>query len=163
MAVAATPGDALIHRLWSTLKARGFKKRDATFRKPIGEVVHLVSLQSSTSNTRNHVRVTLNLAVWCNILDGSGAAPSVSTAHWKSRIGDLMPVKSDLWWALPQSDEHGAVSAEILSALEEYGLPALDGLANSASLLALWESGKSPGLTRVQAARYSELLRAGIG
>jgi hypothetical protein len=162
MTAAAALRETLISSIWLSLKPRGFKRRGANFHRPAEDVVHLISLQSSRSGTRDSARVTVNLAVWCKILDDTGAAPSVWTAHWRKRIGHLMPANTDLWWSLPSDRALDEAATEIVGALEAYGLPALDCLASAASLLALWDSGESPGLTRGQVTQYAVRLRDGV-
>src|SRR5277367_5987697 len=109
MTIAAASKQTLLSSMWHLLKLRGFKKRGAIFHKPVGDVVHLISLQSSQSSTRDCARVTVNLAVWCKILDESGIAPSVWTAHWRERLGHEMPAKADVWWTI--SSDEGLASA----------------------------------------------------
>jgi Domain of unknown function (DUF4304) len=157
---AAALRDTLISAVWAALRPRGFKKRGANFSKPVGDLVHLISLQSSTSSTRSDARVTVNLAVWCKLLDDSDAAPSVWTAHWRCRIGGLLLSSSDVWWPLTSDDSLAIAASEIIAALEAYGIPALNRFPTAAALLALWDSGESPGLTRAQVIRYAERLRA---
>jgi hypothetical protein len=162
MTAAAASRKVLISSVWLSLKPRGFKRRGANFYRPAEDVVHLISIQSSSSNTHDSARVTVNLAVWCKILGDSGAAPTVWTAHWRKRIGELMPANADVWWSLPSDRALDAAATEIVGALEGYGLPALDSLTSAASLLTLWDSGESPGLTRGQVAHYAVRLRAGV-
>jgi len=49
--IAAARKQTLLSSMRHLLKLRGFKKRGATFHKPIGDVVHLISLQSSQSSS----------------------------------------------------------------------------------------------------------------
>jgi hypothetical protein len=58
------------------------------------------------------------------------------------------------------NDALSAARTEIVAAIKVYGLPALDKLADSASLLTLWGTGISPGRTELQARQYAERLRA---
>jgi hypothetical protein len=160
MTVAATLREELISALWQLLKPSGFKKRGAVFQKPVADVIHLISLQSSVSSTQDHARVTVNLAVWCKAINNAGPNPTVWSAHWRQRIGKLMPAKADLWWSLDSNEATSTARTEIVAALKVYGLPALEKLADSASLLTLWDTGISPGLTELQARQYAERLRA---
>jgi Domain of unknown function (DUF4304) len=160
MTIAAARKQALLSSMWHLLKLRGFKNRGAIFHKPIGDVVHLISLQSSQSSTHDCARVTVNLAVRCIILDDAGIAPSVWNAHWRERLGHEMPAKADVWWTISSDEGLASATSEIMIATEAYGLPALDNLQSSASLLALWDSGVSPGLTRRQATECAERLPA---
>jgi hypothetical protein len=49
------------------------------------------------------------------------------------------------------------------AALKAHGIPALDRLPDLAALLALWDSGQSPGLTPAEARRYAQLAREAGG
>jgi hypothetical protein len=154
MTGASTPTDLLLSDLRDLLKRVGFKKRGKVFHRPVGDVVHLVGLQSGSASTRLSTQLTVNLAVWCKRLAEPGSEPTVATSQWRCRLGDLMPSKEDAWFSLagPRAGE-GARGA-IVAAVKAYGLPALDGLPDLAALKALWETGRSPGLTPEQAARH---------
>jgi len=162
MSASVSPKESVLAALREVLKAPGFKKRGAVFHRASMDVVHLVGLQSSASSTIHATKVTVNLAVWCKRLADPGVEPSVMTAHWRCRLGELMPLHSDAWWSLPGKGAAALAENEITSALKAYGIPALDALQDCASLLALWDAGRSPGLTKIQALRYSEILRASV-
>ena len=139
------------------LTGLGFRKRGSTFRKEVRDVVHLVSLQSSQSSSASTLRITVNLAVAVPSLGGQ--LDDVWSAQWRERIGTLLPEPQDRWWNVSSSPEAEAVAQEMTQLLARYGLPAQARLSSTADLLRLWNSGKSPGLTAIQAARYVEQLR----
>ena len=140
------------------LRNAGFRKRADVFVRPVADVFHLVALQASQSSTRNNLKVTVNLAVQVPALAESPANLSISTAHWSQRLGHCLPKPSDVWWTASTPEQATFVAAQIVEALQQYGVPALESLSDSSALLKLWESGKSPGLTRHQAARYAAAL-----
>jgi hypothetical protein len=148
----------VLQRLQEALAGLGFKRCGSTFRKESGDVVHLVSLQSSQSSTASTLRFTINLAVSVPRLGGQ--TDDVWSAQWRERIGAVMPDPRDRWWNVSSPREAEAVAQEMAEALVEYGLPAQGHISSAADLLRLWESGKSPGLTAVQAARYVDQLRS---
>jgi hypothetical protein len=139
----------------------GFRKRGSVFWRKLDGLVHLVSVQSSVSSTASVSMVTVNIAIVCESLLDEGERTSVSGAHWRERLGHLMPQANDVWWTITTADEAHAAGAEIASALANCGLPALDRIRTPASLLALWQSGRSPGLTKVQVERYAAQLGGG--
>ncbi len=118
------------------LRPLGFRKTGTLFSRAVNDVLHLISLQSSTSSTASSLRATLNIAVWVPALAEANQRPDVWSAHWQERIGMLMPEHSDRWWTV--TTEQDAQSA--------------------GALVRLWQSGASPGLTQVQAQRYLHRL-----
>jgi len=77
------------------LKAAGFRKSGAKVTRTLEEVAHLVTLQSSVASTSQSLRATINLGVWLTVLEGDGK-PDMWSAHWRERIGALMPEKKRL-------------------------------------------------------------------
>jgi len=146
-------GDAL-HAL---LRPMGFSKKAQLFSRPLNDVVQLVQLQGSASSTAADVRCTVNVAVWVPEL-AADATASVEGAHWRQRIGNLGPEHSDFWWHIHDEQSLHEACVDLLRRVEAHALPALALMASSGALLVLWKSGRSPGLTAVQAARYAEVL-----
>lgn len=147
----------ILKGLQESLGGLGFKKRGSTFHREVGDVIHLVSLQASQSSSASTLRVTVNLAVAVPSL--GGRLDDVWSAQWRERIGTLLPEPQDRWWNVSSAQEAEAVVQEISQFLAQYGLPAQARISSTAELLQLWESGKSPGLTAVQASRYVDQLR----
>jgi hypothetical protein len=136
----------------------GFRKEGANFARQLREVVHFIGLQSSQSSTSTCLRATLNLSIWVRAAAEANQEPDALSAHWRERIGMLMPERSDHWWVVSSEEEAQATIEEICRALREYGLPALDCLASSEAMRSLWRSGRSPGLTKRLAERYLQRL-----
>ena len=44
---------------------------------------------------------------------------------WQTRLGELMPQSGDQWWHVRPDSDVGALGAEVASAVELYGLPAI--------------------------------------
>jgi hypothetical protein len=65
-----------------------------------------------------------------------------------------MPNPTDRWWSASSSAEAEQAADLIAEALTKFGVPALDAIPNAFALYDLWKSGRSPGLTAVQAAKY---------
>ena len=147
--------DTILAAMSELLRPVGFRKSGATFTRPLSDVVHLIGLQSSQSSTSTCFRMTLNLAVWVPAAaeDGNNG-PDILSAHWRQRIGTLMPERNDHWWVISSEEEGKVAVQEIGHALRAYGLTALDGLSTSEALARLWRSGASPGLTQRLAQRY---------
>jgi hypothetical protein len=153
----ATLKATILQGLRDSLGGLGFKKRGSTFYKEVGDVIHLVSLQASQSSSASRLRVTVNLAVAVPGLGGQ--IDDAWSAQWRERIGALLPEPQDRWWNASSPQEAEAVAQELTQSLSQYGLPAQARVSSTKDLLQLWESGKSPGLTSVQASRYVDQLR----
>lgn len=149
----------ILEAIAEALRPIGFRKKGAHFTKAEADVVHLVSLQSSSSSTAEAVRVTVNLGVWVSALEAD-AKPDIWSAHWRERLGFLMPENRDVWWNAASDDEAKSTGATIASAIRTFGLRALGSLATRRALLDLWKSGRSPGLTEAQAKRLADRLEA---
>ena len=67
-----------------------------------------------------------------------------------------MPAATDRWWTAISDDEAGSIGREIAGALVQYGLPALEKLADARAVASLWRRGVAPGLTDVQRQRLLE-------
>lgn len=145
--------------LTAALKPRGYAKSGSTFRLHNSDTIFIISLQSSTSSTSALAKVTLNLGAHIPVLqDPQQRNPSSWSAHWHQRIGHLLPEKEDLWWSISTAEESRSVAAEIVRCVEQFGLPALAQVSTVSAIRRLWESGRSPGLTSGQRARYLQQL-----
>ena len=140
------------------LRPAGFRKNGSKFTRNLGDVIHLISLQSSTSSTAASLQATANLAVWVPALADNEGPPDMWSSHWRERIGQLMPDRSDRWWTVTNEKEAAVAASEIREAIQMYVLPTFAALATSAALVQLWKSGVSPGLTERQAQRYLQRL-----
>lgn len=147
--------------LSAALKPRGFAKSGFTFRLRNLDTISIVSIQSSTSSASALAMVTVNLGVHVPALQDPQRPdknPSAWSVHWHQRIGHLLPQKSDVWWSIRSVQEGNTAAAEIVRCVEEFGLLALAEISTVAALQRLWESGRSPGLTAGQRARYLQQL-----
>ena len=153
----ATFKATILKGLQQVLTGYGFGKRGSAFLKEVGDVAHLVSLQAGQSSSASTLRVTVNLAV--SVPSLGSKIDDVWSAQWRQRLGNLMPDPQDRWWNVSSPQEAEVVTQEISRCLTQYGLPVQERLSSTSALLQLWESGRSPGLTAVQASRYVKQLR----
>jgi hypothetical protein len=155
----------IVARVQGVLKPNGFRKSGQTFTRDRGEVVHLINLQKSQSSSSDEVKITVNLAVWIKALApiraGVTDKPNVASSHWRQRIGFLSPQRYDKWWTVEGVSSAQLAGEEIATDLEEWGLPALDGLSSVQALVDLWNGGESPGLTSMECDRYLRALTKG--
>jgi uncharacterized protein DUF4304 len=150
--------NAILSSIAELLRQAGFRKSGAVLMREVNDVIHLTSLQSSTSSKASSLRLTVNIAIWVPALAEVNQQPDVWSSHWRERIGGLMPRRADHWWTVTSEPEAQVAAAEIRSAVEQFALPALAALETSTALAKLWESGASPGLTAFQAKRYLNRL-----
>lgn len=143
------------------LKPHGYRKRGSNFVLACADTVRIVQIQSSTETTQGSAKFTVNLGVLVPELvdpERRDEQPSIPAAHWRMRIGSLMPEHSDYWWRASSESEASTAATQVVSALEKFGLPALEQVPSCKALLELWRSGVCPGLTEKQRVRYLQQL-----
>jgi hypothetical protein len=159
--------DTVMRAVGSMLERHGFVLRGMLFRKTIGDTSVLVEFQKSDQSSRERQLFTINLAIVCGKLlpAGSSALPKadVTDGHLTQRLGFLLPEKNDKWWELTDRTNTAALSKQMIDAMVGEALPYLDRFLTPDALIELWESGKSPGLTAVQRARFLSQLRKAVG
>jgi hypothetical protein len=135
------------------LTQREFRKSGLKFFSVRPEATLLVGLQSGVGSTREVLRITCNLAIVLHVL-GSRHNHDIWDSHWRERIGFFMPEPRDHWWFCSTDDTARTAGREIAALLESQALPEMEGLASRAGMIALWTSGRSPGLTEYQRDQY---------
>lgn len=146
------------------LAERGFSRKATTFRRELGEVMHLVEVQKSRRSSASTVVFTVNLGVASLRLLRRAEKDPVQWAwdacHWRERLGDVAGAGSDVWWSISDEASAAAASSQVTQWLAASGLPALDALSTDAALRDLWLSDRSPGLTEGQRlVSLADLLR----
>lgn len=148
----------ILNQLQSRLKPLTFRKSGPTFTRDVGDVIHIVNLQKSTASDSRRVEVTINIGVWVKILApvrvGVPDKANVWSAHWRERIGHLSPERVDRWWSAATIDEAVLVGRELSARIAILALPKFEHLSSLEAVIALWQSGHSPGLTVGQRDRY---------
>jgi hypothetical protein len=143
------------------LKARGYRKFGHNFSAVRTSATLWVNLQSSTSSTKAHLKITCNLGIVLHPLTDESRR-SVYDAHWRERIGFFLPDPHDRWWICGSDSEAITAGQEIALLLENRALPEMDHLASPEAMAALWSSGRSPGLTdRLRRDYLAQLTVAG--
>lgn len=157
----------LLNSLGDFLKKRGFKKRGKlTWQLVLNDNLALISLQSNVSES-GFVRLTVNLGVvskkLVQVLKGIDffhkGEPGLSEQAVQTRLGMLMPEKSDLWWEVTE-DNVNSVTEVIESALIGYGLPYLEDKSKDGNLLEhwLWVFKNYPDVPNYQVMRFIAVL-----
>lgn len=148
--------------LSGVLSPHGFKKRGGAYVVDGPDVVLMIQVQKSTSSTKDKAILTVNLRIFSKTIAARLGypidRPSISTGHWRVRIGELGPTQNDYWWPLSNEAEAAKAEEEIKTILKETGVPLLLSLSSTDRLLALWKTGKSPGITPTQREDYIAAL-----
>jgi len=146
--------------LAASLKSCGYRKTGRKFCRAPGDVDHLIVIQKSDASSARQIRVTVNLGIWIRSLApiraGVADKADLWSAHWRERIGHLMPAPKDVWWTATSDDEASAIGQEMAGAVAKYGLPVLETFSDARTLVALWREGESPGLTKAERRRLLE-------
>lgn len=123
----------------------------------------VIEFQKSTKNTCEKILFTVNLAVICGALlepDQRSLEKARSIdAHLRQRIGMLMPGHPDKWWEISEVSTVDTLVSEVSEVIATEGAPYVTRYLDVNELVALWESGASPGLTETQRVRYLEKLK----
>ena len=142
----------------AVLRPLQFRRKGLVFTRQLGEMVHIVSLQSSVSSTAPLLKITVNLAVFVPSLADDSIKLGLLSSHWQMRLGFLMPEHIDYWWEVSCDCDAERVASEIIEAIQMYALPQFKQLETRDALVTLWRAGRSPGLTTFQAKRYLDKL-----
>ena len=98
----------------------------------------LIGFQYSRKTiTRKKLRFTVNLLVasrklWAekhaadpDLYPERPDASALRVEFWWSRLGELLPDRTDRWWAITPDRLTSPVAAEVVAAIREHGLPAM--------------------------------------
>jgi len=143
----------------TTLKGHDFVKRAMLFTKAVGDNAAIIEFQRS----RDRPMFTIDVGVVCGKLLPSGPSglrkADITDAHLSQRLGFLLPGGRDKWWELTLETDVDSLAKEIAELLVTKAIPYLESFLSSDALIELWESGRSPGLTDVQRARFLSGLK----
>ncbi len=145
----------------------GFVRRGATLRKLSHGNAAIIEFQKSTKNDRHELQFTINIGIVCGKLIEEWRPPLARAgsvdAHLRLRIGMLLPERFDKWWQITEETDRDRLVAEVSSLILDQAVPYLERYLDTNALVALWESGKSPGLTEMQRISYLALAKANAG
>jgi hypothetical protein len=152
----------IVKMIEARTSTHGFIRSRLALRKRTERSTALIAFQSSTGSTKERLLFTVNLGILFHaLLDGPlQQNPSVWDAHLRLRLGNLLPERSDKWWELTPGTDALALGANLTDAIEHQGVPYLEQFLVPEAMIALWETGVSPGLTDVQRLRFLERLKA---
>lgn len=164
LAVLDAQFNQLLEAAALALKPHGYRKRGNDFRRAQEGNVALIAFQRSGFNDSEQLKFTVNLSVIsAALLAHREAGSDISRAkeydgHLRERIGMLLPGGRDRWWAFSAGVDCAGVEAEVIDALVVRAVPFLAAHVRDEDLIALWKSGRAPGLTEMQRARFLAVL-----
>lgn len=146
----------------SMVSPLGFTRRGAILRTFRHGNSGIIEFQKSTKGSSGKLLFTINLAIVCGELLGQDQpdlekARSVD-AHFRQRIGMLLPDRPDKWWEITETTDVNALATEVGNLISKEAAPYIQRYLDTNELIALWKSGKSPGLTETQRVKYLEML-----
>jgi hypothetical protein len=148
----------------ANLKPLGFRKQGQRFRRTTDGNVTIIEFQRSATSDDSLIRFTLNVGVvsgrlfYANDPERDFKKVGASEAHMRERIGFFLQPPTDHWWALTADSDARVVADEVATLVVDAAVPHLNEYRTDASLLALWRTGRSPGLTEGQRQRLMALL-----
>ena len=151
----------ILEQMKSVLKPDGFHKSGSTFSASKNDVVLFVQLQSSTKTSHTALVATINLGIVSLVIlerEGIKSKPSILDAHWNERIGFLLPERLDKWREVKNQGEANQAGQDITQILNSQALPLLNSLSSTKNLVALWQTGRSPGLINFQREKFLALV-----
>ena len=154
----------VIKALTKTLKPLGYAKRRNTFQRLSDGNSAVIEVQRSVESDKNTIKFTINIGVVCSRLLADSEPVLIKagskSAHLRNRIGYFLSEPHDKWWVLDASTDTSAVSLELSTLLERNVVPYLSQHVSDRDLVALWETGRSPGLTERQRVQHLRTLAA---
>lgn len=155
----------VIDGILAILKPHGFAKRGTSYRHLAAGNAAILNVQRSQGSNNEVILFTLNAGVISGrLLDGFGpelAKAGVFDAHLRERIGAFLSPPEDKWWDIDATTNAAALLTELTPLLEAAARYLLANLPDQ-QLIALWETGRSPGLTEGQRQRNLRDLTAAM-
>lgn len=155
---------SLLGLLFSIIKEQGFKKKDNTFFINEHNNWGIINFQKSSKSNDKELFFTINLGVInqsiYSFLSGLTEIQktSVLDAHWRIRIGHLLPQNKDYWWSLNQNTPIEGIVKEVAEVLITVAIPRIKELTDDQILRDFWLSSKPAFLTESQKNLYLAIL-----
>lgn len=156
--------EAVISEIADQLKPHEFIRQGKSLRAIDDGNASIVEFQRSDRSSIQKIIFTVNAGVVCGkLLDAERTTikkSAIEDAHLRTRLGALSEPAQDTWWEIDVTTDDRSLATELSQLLVKRVLPYLRQYMHNEALIALWESGKSPGLTAVQRSRYLSELKA---
>jgi hypothetical protein len=111
------------------MKSNGFRKAGHNFSRRADGFWLILNVQSSKWDRGDEGKFTINLGVHSDEVAALVGKPSRELmpkeyeCALRSRIGFLMPAKSDYWWQIDSTSDLPAISQDLAMAAVDFGLP----------------------------------------
>lgn len=153
---------SVVNATRAVVSPHGYRRSGALFRKIAKGNCAIIQFQRSRSNSGAHLKFTVNTSVVCGALL-SDWQPPIDRAremdgHLRNRLGFFLTPPRDTWWEIGADTDAARLIGEVASHIEAHAVPYLDSHLSTEALVALWRSGKAPGITKVQRDRYLAVL-----
>ncbi len=163
------PHNIIENKYGEVLKCVAGKVKDAGFsgHGPVFRILRegncgLIEFQKSQTNTEERLLFTVNVGIVCGSLLGEKSDKlekvRIIDAHISERLGMFLPERDDKWWEITSQTEVGFLAAELSELIVTKAVPYILSLINTSAIVSLWQSGKSPGLTKGQRLRFLSRL-----
>lgn len=154
--------NCLLATVAATLTQKGFQRSGNTFWSSSPGSWALIQFQRSTKSSAQQTTFTVNLGIaskaLLKFLGKPERVPTIDECHWRQRIGFVLPDAADRWWQLMPDANAASVAGEVIKALTQFALPAIESHSSDASLRDTWISGRAPGLTEIDRLRFLSAL-----
>lgn len=111
------------------LRAAAYRGSGRNFHKASADLVRLINIQASNSNSGSVGKFTVNLGLFFPSLNAiigppiKAKLPTEPECDVRMRIGFLMPVNADHWWTFDTGEDPSKLLSELSIALSVYALP----------------------------------------
>lgn len=136
--------DLLRDHVAPVLRARGFAGSGQDFHRQVEGNWAAINFQRDRYSTKAQLRFTVNLGTASTVVRvEDGFAPDEPAAevdcHWRTRLGELLPPKRDLWWTVGADMTDADIARlgqELASHLADVAVPKLTEMATDEAILA---------------------------
>ena len=141
------PSDLLFRRLLKELRAAlaeyGFRRNSQNFVIESFDCWGVINFQKSVYSSAREKRFTINVAIAAKRVlrfynEPEDKPPLHYKCHWESRIGNIVPGHSDLWWTLSDEASYTPVWAEVEDLIASRTVPVVKDHLTEETLLKLW-------------------------
>lgn len=141
-----------LEKLFSSLKDLDLKRSGSVFHGPVSYGDFKIRFQKSVKSSLACVVFTADVLLVHQAISKMLADKGYTgfcDFQYSRRIGFFRDTE-DYWWQISNLTEVSAVTGEVACVIRERVLPGISHIRNEQGLIAMWESGESPGLSADQ-------------
>lgn len=153
--------------IWPELRDHGFEPVEGRYVRPSPEVFQVVEIQRSARRSSsggvqfrlNYGLLAVRIAEFRGLVRADLPQTDVQSCHFIQRAGPSGFEQAE-WWELHSHADIPVVGSDVTSTIGSKLIPELDLFSSEQQLIALWLSGRGPGITEAQRlANLSVLLK----